>query len=115
MPPGVSLQAASCAAHLGRRAQPLPHGLPEKIKTSIEHELALINDLKFAPYFLTVNDIVTYARSLGILCQRARVCRQLCRLLLSRHHSRQPNRGHLLFERFISEARREPPDIDEPF
>jgi len=91
-------------------------GIPETERTAIEHELALINELSYEPYFLTVYDVVAYARSRGILCQgrgsaaNSRVC--YCLGVTSV----DPQRGAaLLFERFISRERNEPPDIDIDF
>ncbi len=93
-----------------------PQGVPEGERKAIEHELALIADLRYAPYFLTVHDIVAFARSQGILCQgrgsaaNSRVC--YCLGVTSV----DPLRGaSLLFERFISRERNEPPDIDIDF
>ncbi|HEX4648553.1 MAG TPA: PHP domain-containing protein, partial [Steroidobacteraceae bacterium] len=93
-----------------------PDGVPESERTAIEHELALIAELHYEPYFLTVQDIVAYARRQGILCQgrgsaaNSRVC--YCLGVTSV----DPQRGAaLLFERFISRERNEPPDIDIDF
>src|SRR5256884_1695568 len=93
-----------------------PGGVPESERTAIEHELALIAELCYEPYFLTVQDIVAYARRQGILCQgrgsaaNSRVC--YCLGVTSV----DPQRGAaLLFERFISRERNEPPDIDIDF
>jgi len=93
-----------------------PHGVPPAESAAIEHELALIAELNYEPYFLTVHDLVAYARSQGILCQgrgsaaNSRVC--YCLGVTSV----DPQRGAaLLFERFISRERNEPPDIDIDF
>ncbi len=93
-----------------------PQGVPAGERKAIEHELALIADLRYEPYFLTVHDIVAFARSKGILCQgrgsaaNSRVC--YCLGVTSV----DPLRGaSLLFERFISRERNEPPDIDIDF
>ncbi len=92
-----------------------PEGVPEKVAAQIERELALIADLDYAPYFLTVNDIVAFARSKDILCQgrgsaaNSAVCYCLGITAVN------PTEVDLLFERFISESRREPPDIDVDF
>ncbi|MBW4052419.1 MAG: error-prone DNA polymerase [Proteobacteria bacterium] len=93
-----------------------PQGVPDGERSAIEHELALIAELRYEPYFLTVHDIVAYARSQGILCQgrgsaaNSRVC--FCLGVTSV----DPLRGaSLLFERFISRERNEPPDIDIDF
>ena len=93
----------------------LPGGLPLKVRGMIEHELALITQLKYEPYFLTVADIVHWARSQGILCQgrgsaaNSAVCYCLGVTAVD------PARSTLLFERFISAERNEPPDIDIDF
>jgi DNA polymerase III alpha subunit/intein/homing endonuclease len=93
-----------------------PAGVPQTERTAIEHELALIAELRYEPYFLTVHDVVAYARNRGILCQgrgsaaNSRVC--YCLGVTSV----DPQRGAaLLFERFISRERNEPPDIDIDF
>ena len=93
-----------------------PRGVPEGERKAIEHELALIAELRYEPYFLTVHDIVAFARGQGILCQgrgsaaNSRVC--YCLGVTSV----DPQRGAaLLFERFISRERNEPPDIDIDF
>ncbi|HEX5462545.1 MAG TPA: error-prone DNA polymerase [Steroidobacteraceae bacterium] len=93
-----------------------PQGVPESERKAIEHELTLIADLRYEPYFLTVHDIVAFARSRQILCQgrgsaaNSRVC--YCLGVTSV----DPLRGaSLLFERFISRERNEPPDIDIDF
>jgi error-prone DNA polymerase len=93
-----------------------PGGVPAAERVAIEHELALIAELNYEPYFLTVHDVVAYARRQGILCQgrgsaaNSRVC--YCLGVTSV----DPQRGAaLLFERFISRERNEPPDIDVDF
>ncbi|HKQ56169.1 MAG TPA: error-prone DNA polymerase, partial [Methyloceanibacter sp.] len=92
-----------------------PTGLPGKIRDTIVKELALIAELDYAPYFLTVHDIVRYARSLGILCQgrgsaaNSAVCYCLAITNVD------PTEIDLLFERFVSPERKEPPDIDVDF
>ncbi len=93
-----------------------PQGIPEDERAALEHELALIAELRYEPYFLTVHDIVAFARSRGILCQgrgsaaNSRVCYCLGVTAVD------PQRGaQLVFERFISKERNEPPDIDIDF
>jgi error-prone DNA polymerase len=93
-----------------------PAGVPPSERRAIEHELALIEELQYEAYFLTVQDVVAFARSKGILCQgrgsaaNSRVC--YCLGVTSV----DPQRGAaLLFERFISRERNEPPDIDIDF
>jgi error-prone DNA polymerase len=92
-----------------------PQGLPPAVRAMIEHELALITQLGYEPYFLTVSDLVRWARSQGILCQgrgsaaNSAVCYCLGVTAVD------PARSTLLFERFISAERNEPPDIDIDF
>ena len=92
-----------------------PAGMPDKIRIRIEHELTLISELKFEMYFLTVHDIVRFARSAGILCQgRGSAANSVvCYCLLITEAN--PEETSLLFERFISRERNEPPDIDVDF
>jgi len=96
-------------------AERYPEGVPRKVRSLLEHELALIGKLGYAPYFLTVYDIVRYARSRGILCQgrgsaaNSAVCYCLGITAVD------PSRLDLLFERFVSAERNEPPDIDVDF
>ena len=115
VPPGKSPQQHLAALTWEGAARHFPDGLPDKVREAIEKELALINDLEFAPYFLTVHDIVAYARSLGILCQgRGSAANSVVCYCLD-ITAVNPTEVDLLFERFISEARREPPDIDVDF
>ncbi|TPL88540.1 error-prone DNA polymerase [Mesorhizobium sp. B2-3-12] len=92
-----------------------PEGVPDSVRASLKHELRLIEKLRYAPYFLTVNSIVRFARSKDILCQgrgsaaNSAVCYALGITNID------PGRNDLLFERFVSEERREPPDIDVDF
>ena len=96
-------------------AERYPRGVPEKVKAQIAHELALIGQLDYAPYFLTVHDIVREAKARGILCQgrgsaaNSAVCYALGITAVD------PGRVDLLFERFVSAERKEPPDIDVDF
>ena len=96
-------------------AQRYPHGLPAKVRASIEHELALIAQLQYAPYFLTVYDIVRFARSQKILCQGRGSAANSAVCFCLGITEVDPDRADLLFERFISAERREPPDIDVDF
>ncbi|HET7833419.1 MAG TPA: error-prone DNA polymerase [Gallionella sp.] len=97
---------------LGRR---FPEGVPDKVRAMVDYELALIEELGYESYFLTVHDIVSFARSRGILCQgrgsaaNSAVCYAL--------HITEVNPAcmEMLFERFISKERNEPPDIDVDF
>ncbi len=95
--------------------QRYPGGAPERVRKLIEHELVLIRELSYEPYFLTVWDLVRFARSRGILCQgrgsaaNSAVCYCLGVTAVD------PHRIDLLFERFVSHERNEPPDIDVDF
>jgi len=117
VPPGKS-----AIAHLGALAWAganwrYPAGVPEKVKNTLRHELALIEELNYPNYFLTVHDIVHWARSQGILCQgrgsaaNSVVC--FC-LGITAVDPTAPDHD-LLFARFISKERDEPPDIDVDF
>ena len=92
-----------------------PEGLPPKVQRNLNHELRLIDKLQYAPYFLTVNSIVRYARSKGILCQGRGSAANSAVCYVLGITSIDPDRNDLLFERFVSEERREPPDIDVDF
>ncbi|HEX9881645.1 MAG TPA: error-prone DNA polymerase, partial [Hyphomicrobium sp.] len=114
-PPGKSPQA-----HLedltweGARWR-FPEGIPDKVRALIARELVLIGELNYAPYFLTVHDIVHFARAQGILCQgrgsaaNSAVCYCLAITAVN------PAEIDVLFERFVSPERKEPPDIDVDF
>ena len=115
VPPGTTPAAhlrALTEAGLRRR---FPAGVPAPVRAQVEHELALIAELAYEPYFLTVEDIVAYARGRGILCQgrgsaaNSAVCYALGITEVD------PSRMSMLFERFISRERNEPPDIDVDF
>ena len=92
-----------------------PNGVPEKVKNLIETELKLIDELGYAPYFLTVHDIVAFARSRGILCQGRGSAANSSVCFCLHVTSVDPAKVELLFSRFISNARSEPPDIDVDF
>ena len=92
-----------------------PHGVPEKIKKAVVYELALIEELSYAPYFLTVYDVVRFARSQGILCQGRGSAANSAVCYCLGVTSVDPARVDLLFERFVSAERDEPPDIDVDF
>jgi error-prone DNA polymerase len=96
-------------------AQRWPHGIPTEIQTQIQRELDLISELSYEYYFLTVYDIVQFARERGILCQgRGSAANSVvCYCLHITEVS--PEKISLLFERFISKERDEPPDIDVDF
>ena len=115
VPPGETpashlrkLTEAGLVRRFGARVPPEVHEL-------VEHELALVAELRYEPYFLTVHDIVAFARSKGILCQgrgsaaNSAVCYALGITEVD------PARMSMLMERFISRERNEPPDIDVDF
>ena len=92
-----------------------PQGIPQKVQELVEHELRLIAELRYEAFFLTVHDVVRFARSRGILCQgrgsaaNSAVCYALGITEVD------PDRMSMLFERFVSKERDEPPDIDVDF
>ncbi|MGS0896689.1 error-prone DNA polymerase [Burkholderia stagnalis] len=91
------------------------NGVPEKVAKQIRYELALIAKLDYEPFFLTVYDIVKYARSQNILCQgRGSAANSVVCYCLGITEV-NPEQSTMLFERFISENRGEPPDIDVDF
>ncbi|MBF6571726.1 MAG: error-prone DNA polymerase, partial [Candidatus Binataceae bacterium] len=92
-----------------------PSGVPESVSELVEHELRLIAEMRYEAFFLTVHDLVKFARSRGILCQgrgsaaNSAVCYALGITEVD------PGRMSMLFERFVSKERDEPPDIDVDF
>lgn len=92
-----------------------PDGAPQKVLDAIEHETTLIRKLDYAPYFLTVYDMVRFARSQGILCQGRGSAANSAVCYCLGITEVDPDMVDLLFERFISEERNEPPDIDVDF
>ncbi|PWC26991.1 error-prone DNA polymerase [Teichococcus aestuarii] len=109
--PQQTLAARVQAAAAGR----WPEGVPADIQARIDHELRLIESLGYAPYFLTVHEVVRFARQKGILCQgRGSAANSTCCYVLG-ITAVDPARHDLLFERFVSANRREPPDIDVDF
>ena len=114
-PPGTTPQAELARLSREGAKNRYPDGVPEKVSAQIDYELKLINELNYAPYFLTVHDIVRFARSQGILCQgrgsaaNSAVCYCLGITAIN------PAEIDLLFERFVSAERNEPPDIDVDF
>lgn len=118
--PSEIAEGETAAARLKRLAQAglewrYPQGIPERAQTQLAHELRLIGKLGYEPYFLTVHDIVAFARSRGILCQgRGSAANSITCYALG-VTSVSPEIGTMVFERFVSEARGEPPDIDVDF
>jgi error-prone DNA polymerase len=92
-----------------------PQGVPPAVRATVEHELALIAQLKYEPYFLTVADLVHWARGQGILCQGRGSAANSAVCYCLGVTEVDPARMSLLFERFISAERNEPPDIDIDF
>src|SRR3982751_1500680 len=96
-------------------ARRYPQGAPDVVLKTVEHELALIADLHYEPFFLTVQDIVAFARSEGILCQGRGSAANSAVCYCLGITEVDPGRMSVLFERFISKERNEPPDIDVDF
>ena len=92
-----------------------PHGETRKVRGLIEHELALIAELSYEAYFLTVHDLVRHARSQGILCQGRGSAANSAVCFALGVTEVDPTHMQLLMERFISRERNEPPDIDIDF
>ena len=92
-----------------------PRGIPQKVIRLIEHELKLIAELRYEQYFLTVYDIVAYARSQNILCQGRGSAANSAVCFCLGITEVDPARMEMLVERFISKERNEPPDIDVDF
>jgi len=115
VPPGSTPQG-----HLERLAWAgaqwrYPVGVPEAVTAQIEKELVIIAQLEYAPYFLTVHDIVLWARSQGILCQGRGSAANSAVCYCLGITSVDPTITKLLFARFLSRERKEPPDIDVDF
>ena len=113
--PGLTPQQALARLTWEGAAERYPEGVPDKVTAILRHELRLIETLQYAPYFLTVNSIVRFARSHGILCQGRGSAANSAVCYVLGITSIDPERNDLLFERFVSEERREPPDIDVDF
>ncbi|MBM4016663.1 MAG: error-prone DNA polymerase, partial [Planctomycetes bacterium] len=92
-----------------------PGGVPEKVGRLLAHELQLIGELRYEPYFLTVHELVAFARSRGILCQGRGSAANSAVCYCLGVTSVDPDRFDVLFERFVSKDRDEPPDIDVDF
>ena len=113
--PGLSPQQTLERLTWTGAAARYPGGLPDRVTAQLRHELELIRQLDYAPYFLTVNSIVRYARSQGILCQGRGSAANSAVCYVLGVTSIDPTSTGLLFERFVSAERREPPDIDVDF
>ena len=114
LPGMTALQTLAWLSWQGAQGR-YPQGIPAEVAGQIHKELDLIGDCGYEMYFLTVHDIVRYARSEGILCQgRGSAANSVVCYCLG-ITAVPPEQSHLLFERFISRERREPPDIDVDF
>ncbi len=96
-------------------AERFPGGIPDRVRQTVAKELELIRRLDYARYFLTVNDIVRFARRAGILCQGRGSAANSSVCFCLGVTAVDPTQIDLLFERFVSAERREPPDIDVDF
>ncbi len=115
VPAGETPTSHLRALTLQGAAKRWPSGVPETVSVGIEHELRLIAELNFEPFFLTVHDVVQYARAEKILCQgRGSAANSVVCYCLEITEV-DPSRMAMLFERFISKERNEPPDIDVDF
>jgi error-prone DNA polymerase len=115
VPPGETPASHLRALTMQGCAYRWPGGAPAAVRENIEHELRLIAELQFEPFFLTVHDVVEYARSQNILCQGRGSAANSTVCYCLRITEVDPSRMSMLFERFISKERNEPPDIDVDF
>jgi error-prone DNA polymerase len=113
--PGLDAQQSLTKFAWEGAAERYPEGIPDKVHKAILHELELIRIMKYAPYFLTVFSIVRFARSKNILCQGRGSAANSAVCYCLGITSINPETGDLLFERFVSMERDEPPDIDVDF
>ena len=114
-PEGMSAIEALRVRALEGGAERYPEGIPTMVHAQLARELALIEELAYEPYFLTVHDIVRFARSRGILCQGRGAAANSVLCYCLGITAVDPARFNLLFERFVSRERHEPPDIDIDF
>ncbi|MFM8578091.1 MAG: error-prone DNA polymerase [Planctomycetaceae bacterium] len=115
LPPGCSAaEHLSSLAWRGARKR-YPEGIPDKVRGLLEHELSLVDELGYEAYFLTVFDLVRFARRRGILCQGRGSAANSAICYCLGITSVDPGRMDVLFERFVSRERREAPDIDIDF
>jgi len=115
VPPGKTAQEHLTDLTSAGARYHFPGGIDEKLQTTIDKELHLIEKLGYAHYFLTVHDVVRYARSQNILCQGRGSAANSAVCYMLGITSVNPAETDVLFERFISEERLEPPDIDVDF
>ncbi len=107
-------QALEAFTYQGARSR-YPQGIPQNVATLLEHELKLIGELNYAAYFLTVHDIMRFAKGQGILAQGRGSAANSAVCFCLGVTEVDPMKHDLLFERFVSAARNEPPDIDVDF
>lgn len=115
VPPGRTPQQHLHALAWEGAAWRYPDGVPDKVRAALDKELTLIEELEYAPYFLTVHDIVRWARDQGILCQGRGSAANSAVCYCIGITNVDPAMTSLLFERFLSKERKEPPDIDVDF
>jgi error-prone DNA polymerase len=115
VPPGMTAQGQLVSLVETYEIRKYPHGVPNKVRGLLDKELAFIADQKLAHYFLTIHDIVTYANEKGILCQGRGSAANSAVCFVLGITSVDPSKHDLLFERFLSSGRNEPPDIDVDF
>ncbi len=115
IPPGYTPQDWLVDLVTTQAAARWPTGVPAKVQALLDEELTIIGRLNYAPYFLTVHDIVRFAQARGILCQGRGSAANSAVCFVLGITAVDPARHSLLFSRFISEERREPPDIDVDF
>jgi error-prone DNA polymerase len=115
VPPGSTPDSHLACLTWQGAAERFPAGIPEKVREAVAKELALIAQLRYARYFLTVHDIVRFARSRDILCQGRGSAANSAACYCLGITAVNPTEFDLLFERFVSTERREPPDIDVDF
>jgi error-prone DNA polymerase len=114
-PPGTTLAQHLADLTWSGARERYPNGVPDKVVALIQHELQLIQELRYEAYFLTVWDLVKFARERGILCQGRGSAANSAVCYCLGATSVDPDRTDLLFERFVSRERDEAPDIDVDF
>lgn len=114
-PPGTPPMAFLRQLTRDGAARRYPDGVPGSVQRTLEHELSLIEELRYEAYFLTVYDIVNFARRQNILCQGRGSAANSAVCFCLHITSVNPTESDLLFERFVSKERNEPPDIDVDF
>ncbi|WP_446831222.1 error-prone DNA polymerase [Candidatus Foliamicus sp.] len=114
-PPGYTRQEWLERLTWDSAAERYPRGIPQRVRELVQRELKLIEELDYAPYFLTIHDLVRHAREQGILCQGRGSAANSAVCFCLGITAVDPEKIDLLFERFISSDRGEPPDIDVDF